>query len=205
MMNQERRYLPQAQAQVEIRDDGEQKITGYAAVFWRGEPGTEYTLWEGAVERILPGAFDRVLQTSDARALFNHDPNQLLGRQSAGTLRLSVDSIGLRYEITPGKTHVAADVIEHLRRRDLTGSSFAFVVGSQNWRTGEGIDVREIVEVAELWDVGPVTFPAYTATSSGLRQQQLAELRMDHRRWRESLSLAARLAAVRARAIEILE
>src|SRR5574343_240132 len=76
---------------------GVDRLTGYGAVFFNAtNSGTQYKLAARTLERILPGAFDRAIREDDVRGLFNHDQNHLLGRTSAGTMRLSVDSIGLR-------------------------------------------------------------------------------------------------------------
>src|ERR1700728_2523684 len=86
------------------RSDGTSEICGYGAVFYDGTPDTEYPMWPGAVERIMPGAFDRALREDDVRGLFNHDPNLLLGRTASGTMRLRVDDVGLWYSIDPAMT-----------------------------------------------------------------------------------------------------
>jgi len=168
----ERRFLA-AEAgpvTVEARAEGEGRmIMGTAAVYYDGTPATEYELWTDFVERIMPGTFDRAIsEADDARGLFNHDPNMLLGRVSAGTLTLASTAKGLGYEITPGETQVAADVMVHIERGDLSGSSFAFEVTDQEVRTENGIDIREIRGV-KLYDVGPVTYPAYEATEADVR------------------------------------
>jgi HK97 family phage prohead protease len=169
----ERRMTPSGEIKVEKRADGGSTVTGYAAVFYRdGDPGTEYRLGPDVVERIAPTAFQRALQEKhDARALFNHDPNMLLGRASAGTLRLSVDQRGLRYEIDIPDTNVGKDVATSIARGDLSGSSFAFRIngkGGQRFEKGKEQDVRNILDV-DLFDVGPVTYPAYEGTTTGLR------------------------------------
>ena len=86
---------------VELRfaADEPAKLVGHAALFNNVSPDLG-----GFRERIKPGAFTDSLANDDIRALFNHDPNWLLGRSSAGTLRLSLDSVGLRYEIDPPET-----------------------------------------------------------------------------------------------------
>ena len=146
------------------------EIRGYAAVFYNGKPETEFRLFDDMVERIMPGAFDDVLASKpDVRGLFNHDPNKVLGRTSAGTMSLSVDDKGLAYRITLGQTTVALDVGAHVERGDVDGSSFAFQVQSQEFRTEDGLDIREITKVEPLFDVGPVTFPAYEGTAAGFR------------------------------------
>jgi uncharacterized protein len=165
----ERRTTAELPATIEQREGESTRIRGYAAVFYDGTSATEYPLWSRAVERIMPGAFDKAMARDDVRALFNHDPNMLLGRSKAGTLKLVVDAKGLAYEIEPGDTSVARDVLAHLKRKDITGSSFAFVVTDENWdKKEDGKRIREIRGV-ELYDVGPVTYPAYKGTTAAAR------------------------------------
>lgn len=162
---------------VELREDGDSGpvITGYAAVYHRsGDPSTEYELWQGARERIMPGAFDEAIKKDDVRALFNHDPSMVLGRNKAGTLRLSVDDIGLRYEVTPANTSIYKDVVELLKRGDVDGSSFQFRTIEDKWTREGNSEIRELRKV-QLFDVGPVSFPAYEGASSGVRSDEDAQ------------------------------
>lgn len=173
LLEKETRYLPSPMAAVRLDgDDGEtQTIVGHASVYYDGTTETEYELWDGARERIMPGAFQSDLNgEGDVRALVNHDPNYLLGRQSSGTLSLSDSPKGLQYAIRPGRTTVASDTIEHLRRGDLNGSSFSFKVIDERWKTEDSVEVREITAV-RLFDVGPVTFPTYENTTASVRAQ----------------------------------
>lgn len=151
---------------VELRNeaDGRRVAVGYAAVFdVRSQP------LGGFVERVAPSAFAKTIQEADVRALRDHDPSRLLGRMGAGTLRLSNDSTGLRYEIDLPDTTEGRDTAMLLERGDLFGSSFGFRVISDTWgETEDGYPLRTLNEVA-LRDVGPVTFPAYTATEAALR------------------------------------
>lgn len=160
------------QVRIEKRDGQPPRIVGYAAVFYRAEePGTQYELYSGHVERIQPGAFQRSIDESDdVRGLFNHEPSQILGRTKSGTMRLSEDETGLRYEIDVPDTQVGRDVVTSIERGDVTGSSFAFAVseGGSEIRKDGKITVREITGV-DLYDSGPVTYPAYDATTTGLR------------------------------------
>ena len=143
------------------------KITGYAAVFYTGRKSTQYELGPGLIERIHPEAFNRALRDrDDVRGLFNHNSDLVLGRSTAGTLALSVDSRGLRYEISPPDTTVARDLIENLRAGNVTGSSFAFSIDEETWTREGNLDIREVRSV-RLYDVGPVTYPAYEATVAG--------------------------------------
>lgn len=169
----ERRFTPASRHGIEIEERAEKtpKIRGYAAVFYDPEiPGTEYTPFEGFAERISATAFDRALrEQDDVRALVNHDANLLLGRSASGTLALSTDRTGLRYVVDPPDTQVGRDVLTSIKRGDMTGSSFAFLVDQQVWREmPDGLIVREI-ESVRLFDVSPVTFPAYEASSTTVR------------------------------------
>lgn len=139
-------------------------IRGHAAVF--------DTLSEnlgGFREKIAPGAFDSVL-ADDVRALYNHDPNHVLGRSKSGTLRLSVDDRGLHYEIDPPDTQIARDLITSLRRGDVDQSSFGFSVDKDDWKEDDdGRVIRTIIKFRRLYDVSPVTYPAYPDATVGLR------------------------------------
>ena len=160
------RVTPRADIAIEDRADGEgPSITGLAAVYYDGTPRTEFKLGPNMVERIMPGAFSRALDgKDDVVALFNHDANQVLGRMPK-TLQLTNSDSGLRYRITPPNTQPGRDTAENIRAGNVRGSSFSFAVTDQKFDTEDGVEVREIRGV-ELFDVGPVTFPAYKATTA---------------------------------------
>ena len=132
MVEMERRSIswedvPEAELTVEKRADGRPVIRGYAIVYNRLSQDLG-----GFRERIMPGAFDKVLGRQRGRqdlvSYFNHDPNMLLGRESSGTLEVFCDEKGVGYTVTPPLAR--ADVIELVSRRDVKGSSFAFTVAS---------------------------------------------------------------------------
>lgn len=163
----ERRFV---RAEVRASAEGEPaKIKGYGAVF---NSQSENLGWSTELrEEIDAHAFDGVLATNpDVRGLFNHDSNFVLGRTTAGTMRLSVDARGLAYEIDPPDTQFARDLMVSMRRGDITGSSFAFTVKRDQWTDNpDGSISRRILEFDELLDVSPVTYPAYPATSAQAR------------------------------------
>ena len=106
----------------------------------------------------------------DVRALFNHNADCVLGRTSANTLTLNLDARGLAYVIDPPDTSVAQDLIAPIRRKDITGSSFGFIAKRDQWTdNSDGTISRRILEFDELIDISPVTFPAYSATTSQTR------------------------------------
>lgn len=141
-------------------------IEGHASVFdsWSQELGGEFPFRE----RVMRGAFVESIQTDDIRALFNHDPNYVLGRNKAGTLFLEEDDKGLKVRIIPPDTQYARDLLVSIRRGDITQMSFGFSVILDKWDTLDGLDIRELQKV-KLYDVSPVTFPAYEQTDVGVR------------------------------------
>ncbi len=155
--------------EVRAGEEGEKPIIeGIAALFnTRGE------VMPGYFEEIKPGAFDKALRESDVRALFNHIPSNLLGRQSAGTLELRVDAKGVHYKIYPPDTQIGRDVITSLKRGDVDGSSFSFNVAKdgEEFKSIEGGVLRTITEFSEIGDVGPATYPVYEETISAARSR----------------------------------
>lgn len=126
----------------------------------------------GFREQIKPGAATKILASMpDVRGLFNHDPNLVLGRTTNGTMRLDDSTHGLAYTITPPDTSYANDLRVLLARGDITQSSFAFRVGSggSTWEEDPESDglIRTVHEFSGLYDMSPVTYPAYTLTDAG--------------------------------------
>jgi hypothetical protein len=171
-MDIERRTID-AVPEVEFREDpstGKRLpvLRGYAAVF-----DSESNNLGGFVEVIDKRAFNRVLSKNpDVYALFNHDRSLILGNTSNGTLKLSVDDYGLRYEAYPDDTSIARDVTTWVQNRTVKASSFAFAVdraapnGGESWDKGpRGLRKRTVTDIALLDDVSVVTRPAYDASS----------------------------------------
>lgn len=162
-MKQERRTL-HSEFRVEQREDGKKLIRGHAAVF-----NSETDLgWFR--ERIAPGAFSESIGKDDVRALFNHDENFILGRNTAGTLTMREDERGLYVEIDPPDTQVGRDLVTSIERGDISQMSFGFQTIKDSWETEENAakDLRTLEKV-KLWDVSPVTFPAYQETDVAVR------------------------------------
>ena len=149
----------------ELRASTENRtLAGYAAVF------NEFSEnMGGFFEVIEPGAFDDVLG-EDVRCLYNHDANFVLGRTASNTLTLSVDEKGLKYVCQLPDTQQARDLIQSVERGDVNQCSFKFQVKDQDWYDDDQRGwVRSISKVLHLYDVGPVTFPAYHTTEATVR------------------------------------
>lgn len=152
-----------ANPQLELRQEpGEPlKLRGYAAVFNELSEG----LWFR--ERILPGAFTNSLK-NDVRALVGHDSDKIIGRTKNKTLTLKEDERGLFVEIQPPNTTLGHDLVETVKRGDLDQMSIGFYTVTDQWKTENKEEVRELVEI-DLFDVSVVAFPAYKQTSVSVR------------------------------------
>jgi len=156
----ERRFFTEP---VSFRADDENVIEGYAAVF--NKDSVDFGGWH---ERIAPGAFDDVLK-DDAVALFNHDMNYVLGRNGVN-VTLSQDERGLKYTVKLPDTSFAKDLRNLIKDGIIHESSFAFTVKEQEWQHNEKVpSVRTIKKVKRLYDVSPVTTPAYPDATVGAR------------------------------------
>jgi len=145
---------------IELRNDnGVNTVVGYGAVF-----NSESNDLGGFVEYVAPGAFDGRLE-DDVRFLINHD-GLPLARTTNGTLRLSVDERGLKYEADMPDTTLANDLMTLLRNGTISQSSFAFTVEEDSWENIDGKNVRTINKVSRLYDVSSVTYPAYNEAGS---------------------------------------
>jgi HK97 family phage prohead protease len=160
--------------EVKTEENGKTVIRGYAAVF-----DSDSQDLGGFVERVLPGAFDDVLKTNpDVFGKYNHA--RVIGRTSSGTMKLTVDGRGLRYEISPPRS--AADVVELIERGDVRGSSFAFRTkgdGERWYKDERGRMIREIRKFDFLGDAGPVDTPAYLATETYVSKRALEMARAE--------------------------
>lgn len=142
--------------ELEVRFDEEKRpiIEGYAAVF--------DSLSEdlgGFREKISPGAFSSALK-GDSYLFWNHNPDIVLARKQAGTLKLTEDKRGLKIEAKPPEW--AKSYVETLQRGDVSSMSFGFIAEADEWDHKKNI--RTLTKIAELPEVSIVPFPAYSAT-----------------------------------------
>lgn len=145
-------------------------ISGYA-VEWDKLSDPIYGCFR---EKFKKGAFTKALIGCDIRALWQHNVGQPLGRTTNNTLTLTEDDTGLRYEIKPPSTTWGTDAVESIRRGDVTNSSFLFSAkgGKEEWDDSDpAMSIRTVTE-ATLFEVSPVTFPAYPQSSVGVRSAQ---------------------------------
>jgi len=161
------RVLPSS-FEVERRDGEPIKIRGYAAVFEKDSEDM------GFIERIKPGAFKNALRNSDVRVLFNHDPNIIIGR-SRVNLKLKEDDIGLHMEVTAIDDEDFRRVARKIEQGLVTQQSFGFTIAKDGDEWSEDYRTRTISKVARLYDVSPVTYPAYPDTTVAYRSMEKAK------------------------------
>lgn len=153
--------------ELEVRQATEDEpaiIRGYAAVYDQETDLGDFR------EVVKPGAFTRAIQRDDVRALFNHDPNYVMGRSKVGTLGFNDDAHGLGVTIKPPDTQWARDLITSMQRGDVDQMSFAFSVNEHTFNRDGEKPLRELRDV-NLFDVSVVTYPAYPQTSAQARQE----------------------------------
>lgn len=146
--------------------DGENqslRVSGYAAVF-----NTKTSIGDYFEEVINPGAFSRTLsENGDVRALFNHNWDKVLGRTKSGTLILSEDDRGLKFEIELPNNSLGRDLAESMARGDINQCSFGFFATDEEWNYNIEPASRTIKEV-ELFEISIVSIPAYDDTEVAL-------------------------------------
>lgn len=165
----ERRFVSTEARPLEVRaaaDGGPTELAGYASVF---EQWSEIRdIWGASwMESVARGAYAKTIGEADVRALFNHNPDVVLGRNRAGTLELSEDATGLRDVIRPPDNAWGRPVLDAVQRGDITGQSIAFQVIKERWErpAARGELAKRTILEARLVDVSVVTFPAFEQTS----------------------------------------
>lgn len=183
MNNIERRHFNLDKVEIRELENNQKQIIGYGAVFnsLSNDLGNFRELIDST-------AFDGRTD-DDVRFLFNHDPNLILGRTLSGTLRLSIDEKGLRYEATIPDTQAGRDLIVSLERGDITQSSFAFTVEDDDWSRDGEQTIRTITKVSRLYDVSAVTYPAYEEATVALRSLENWETEQQEKQLQENLEI----------------
>ena len=154
----------------ELRTNAESRtIVGYAAKFERwSEP-----IMGWFKEQIARDAFSEC-DVTDVIMCFNHNIDSILARTTSGTLTLSTDDEGLRFEFEAPATTMGNDMLELVRRGDISKCSFKFTVEEDEWRYADKenkleYDERTIRKIGKLYDVSLVVYPAYSDTEAGVR------------------------------------
>lgn len=164
-------------------DDGQLIISGYFSVF-----NTIYEIGPGMTESVAPGAFRNSMQ-NDVRALTNHDTTLVLGRTTAGTLKLIEDAVGLYGEITINpKDSDAVNTYERVKRGDVSQCSFGFRITEESTEIRKDGSVHWTIRDVNLYEVSVCTFPAYEETNVKARSAERAEIQeREFAAWKEKM------------------
>jgi len=163
-MEKETRFIPGTVVE-ERAESGETFISGAGVVFdaWSADLG-------GFKERILPTAFDGV-DTSDVFITFNHNFDNVLARTKNGSATLDTSPAGIQYRYKTPETSTGKDVQQLISDGIVEGSSFMFTVApdGDKWeKMDDGTYERTITQIGRLFEMGPVTVPAYPDTTATL-------------------------------------
>ena len=177
-------------SKLEIRDANKKagfigQIAGYAIVF--NKPSVPNAPF---IEYIAPTALDNV-DLSDVLALYNHDYANVLGRVEAGTLKLSIDEVGLHFVLDMPDTTVGHDVYNNIKAGNLKGMSFGFYVadGGDSWQQGADSPIRIINQLQTLSEISVVSRPAYDDTSVQVTRSMDAFLSERTRKYKEKVKI----------------
>ena len=151
-------------------DTGDIYISGYFSVF-----NSDYEIMPGYTESVAETAFDGAL-SDDIRCLINHETRLVLGRNRAGTLKLSADSRGLWGEVLINqKDSDATNLYERVKRGDVNQCSFGFDILDEEYTDrGEG-KAHWTIKAVKLYEVSVVTFPAYEDTGVEARKNEIRD------------------------------
>ena len=167
MKNTQIKEIRQLSEQIESTD---RVVSGYAVVF--DSPSKNI----GWIETIQRGAItEETIANSDVLAKLDHDDSKVLAcsKRGVGSLKLELDDTGLKYSFESPNTQAGNELLEYIKRGDITGSSFCFTVsrdeGSEKWYKEDGMIYRTIMKIDKLYDISPVFLPAYEETSCSKR------------------------------------
>lgn len=176
-MGMEKRILLPQTVEIRARDDGKTVIEGYV-VKWNQRSHVMIDWWgDKFVERVAKGAFSRSLsEKDDIKAFWNHNSDMVLGSTKAKTLELVEDDAGLRYSIIPPDTTWGRDAVESIRRGDVSGTSFGFLVRKDDWEylAEEDLYQRTLLDV-DLIEISPTPLPAYPDSEAQLSERSLSQ------------------------------
>lgn len=149
----------------ELRAGGDsRKIEGRSIVF--NSLSQDFGGWK---EEISPDAIsDEIINASDILFLLNHsDSRGILGRKrkGSGSLSTEIREDGVYFSFDAPQTSLGDELLEYLRRGDITQCSFAFTVDDDDWKEQEdGTYIRTIKKFHRIYDMSAVYTPAYTDT-----------------------------------------
>lgn len=174
-----RKFKLNGDVQIRSLDNQEEEsriVCGYAVRF---ESDSQYM---GLIEVIKKGAItEETIMNSDIYARLNHNEDTVLARSryGEGSLALELREDGLYYEFEAPHTATGDELLEHIKRGEITSSSFAFTLpedgSGEHYYNQDGVLRCDVLKIDRLYDVSPVFEPAYLATSCNKRSLEMIE------------------------------
>ncbi|SFG10496.1 HK97 family phage prohead protease [Sporolactobacillus nakayamae] len=165
----ETRSITTEKMEIREAENGVKQITGYAVKWSMKSERMGY--WNRFREQFKKGAFASSLVEEDQRALWSHDTSKVLGRTKNDTLRLYEDDVGLRFELDLPATQLGSDAYETIKRGDVDGVSFGFMMQVEEWDESDPDNIVRTVSQAKLIEISPVAFPAYPDSQVAARSK----------------------------------
>jgi len=181
----EKRNNPESAIEFRENEAGAKLISGYAVKWDMLSHSMGY--WKRFKEKFERGAFAQTLRENHQKALWSHDTSKVLGGTKNSTLKLREDETGLHFELELPNTSLGNDAYETIRRGDVDGVSFGFVMQEQNWNESDPDNIVRTIKKAKLMEVSPVAYPAYPDSQVSARaddpyQEHLKEREERNRR-----------------------
>ncbi|MEZ0117821.1 UNVERIFIED_ORG: HK97 family phage prohead protease [Heyndrickxia coagulans] len=186
----ERLEIRSFDAEIRANENDEMIIEGYALKF--NSFSQSFGNWR---EVIAPEALNNC-DLSDVRCLFDHDTSKVLGRNTAKTLEIKVDDVGLYFKCYLPNTSYAKDLYESIQRGDINQMSFGFFVAEngEKWsKDSNGGYVRTLTAIKKIYEISIVSVPAYEDTNVEVAKRSLENVQKGFEREKELLLLQLEL------------
>ena len=153
---------------LDLTQSKDRVLEGYAVVF--------NSLSEdlgGFREIIRPSAItEELINNSDIIANVDHNNEYMMARlrKGKGNIDLTLDEHGLKFRYTIPDTVKGDELWSHVERGEIDQCSFAFGIdysdpaAEKYYVDKDGVTIREILKIAQLYDISAVINPAYEDT-----------------------------------------
>lgn len=171
----ERRTVVTPETRAKVVNADTRTIRGYGIVF--NKDSVDLRAGGRVFREVIRPEAVRNVDFSNLLSMHNHRSERLLGNTASGTMRTGVDSVGVWYEVDLPNAPTGHDVFESVQRGDTQGSSFQFDIrgDGEKWSMREGKAYREVTQFNGVYEMGPVSEPAYPDTSIAARSLEALE------------------------------
>jgi HK97 family phage prohead protease len=171
----ETRHILHEETRAKVVNAESRTIRGYGIVF--NKESVDLRAGGRVFREVIRPEAMQGIDMSRMLAMHNHDSNRLIGNAASGTMRTGVDATGVWYEVDLPDSPTGQDVFVSVQRGDTQGSSFQFTIApdGERWSMRGGKAFREVTKFGGVYEMGPVSEPAYPDTSIGARSLEAME------------------------------